>query len=146
MSFTYKYPRPALTVDSLIFFKDNSDIKILLIQRGNPPFKNSWAFPGGFVEMHETLKNAASRELYEEAGVQNIDLKQLYTFDAIDRDPRHRTISVVFYGFSKSLDIEIKAGDDAKNVAWYSLNNLPELAFDHKEILEFAIKKLRLNK
>ena len=145
MSFTYKYPRPALTVDSLVFYKDNSDIRILLIQRANPPFKNSWAFPGGFVDMDETLKNAASRELFEEAGIQNIDLEQLYAFDEIDRDPRHRTISVVFYGFSKSLNIKIKAGDDAKNVAWYSLNDLPELAFDHKSILNFAIKKLELN-
>ena len=142
MSFTYKYPRPALTVDSLIFYKDTNDIKILLIQRAFPPFENYWAFPGGFVDMDETLKTAALRELYEEAGIKDINLEQLYAFDAIDRDPRHRTISVVFYGFSNSLDINIKAGDDARNAAWFSIKNLPELAFDHKSILDFAIKKI----
>ena len=142
MSFTYKYPRPALTVDSLIFYKDTNDIKILLIQRAFPPFENYWAFPGGFVNMDETLKTAALRELYEEAGIKDINLEQLYAFDAIDRDPRHRTISVVFYGFSSSLDINIKAGDDARNAAWFSIKNLPELAFDHKSILDFAIKKI----
>ena len=145
MSFTYKYPRPALTVDSLIFYKDIKDIKILLIQRAYAPFDNYWAFPGGFVDMDETLKDAALRELNEEAGITDVDLKQLYAFDAIDRDPRHRTISVAFYGFCKSLNINIKAGDDAKNAAWYSLSDLPELAFDHKSILDFAIKELGFN-
>ena len=101
MSFTYKYPRPALTVDSLIFFKDNSDIKILLIQRGNPPFENSWAFPGGFVDMNETLEQAAARELAEETGLTKIELKQFKAFSTLGRDPRGHTVSMVFKGVIK---------------------------------------------
>ena len=134
MSVTYKYPRPALTVDAIVFRK-TSKTEVLLIQRGNEPFKNLWAFPGGFVDMDETVEQAAVRELFEETGIKGIELKQFYTFSAINRDPRHRTVSVVFVGFTEK-NIEPKAGDDAKNAKWFELDNLPELAFDHAEILE----------
>ena len=140
MAFTYKFPRPALTVDCLIIDDRAPEIKILLIKRDNPPFEATWALPGGFVEMHETLNNAALRELEEETGIKGIKLEQLYTFDAINRDPRGRTISVVFLGYIIN-DPEIRASSDAREVKWFFIKNLPTLAFDHKEIIEFGIGK-----
>jgi len=134
MSFTYKYPRPALTVDAVVF-KKTSALEVLLIQRGNEPFKNLWAFPGGFVDMDETVEMAVDRELQEETGIRDITLKQFKTFSAIDRDPRFRIVSVVFVGITKA-NMEPIAGDDAKNAKWFNINDLPELAFDHKEILK----------
>lgn len=139
MSYTYKYQRPALTVDAIVLRK-NINIEVLLIQRGQPPFENKWAFPGGFVDMEETVEYAVERELLEETGLTGIKLKQFYTFSALDRDPRHRTISVAFVGIAVS-DIEPKAGDDAKNAKWFNVDNLPELAFDHKEIMEKVLKE-----
>lgn len=140
MSFTYKYPRPALTVDAIVFRK-KLNTEILLIERGGEPFKNMWAFPGGFVDMDETVEKAAERELFEETGINGIELKQFHTFSAINRDPRHRTVSVVFVGFTE-LNMKPKAGDDAKNAKWFDLNNLPKLAFDHAEILEKIVTKI----
>jgi len=140
MSFTYKYPRPALTVDAIVFRK-TPDLQVLLIQRLNEPFKEMWAFPGGFVDMDETVEVAVERELEEETALTGIVLKQYQTFSAIDRDPRHRTVSVVFYGFANEKAIPI-AGDDAKNAKWFGLDNLPKLAFDHAEILKELISKL----
>ncbi len=139
MSFTYKYPRPALTVDAIVFRK-TPELQVLLIERLNEPFKEMWAFPGGFVDMDETVEEAAKRELEEETSLVGIELKQFYTFSAIDRDPRHRTVSVVFVGFANEK-AKPKAGDDAKNAKWFSLEHLPKLAFDHAEILE----KVRVN-
>ena len=138
MSVTYKYPRPALTVDAIVFRK-TPDLQVLLIQRLNEPFKEMWAFPGGFVDMDETVEVAVERELEEETALTGIVLKQFQTFSAIDRDPRHRTVSVVFYGFANEKAIP-KAGDDAKNVRWFGLDNLPKLAFDHQEILEKIVE------
>ncbi len=135
MSFTYKYPRPALTVDVVVFKKTSYSNQILLIERLFPPFEHCWAFPGGFVNENELLNDAANRELFEETGLKNINLRQFYTFDAIDRDPRHRTISVVYIG--KLTDEQpIAAGDDAANAVWFDLNTLPPLAFDHGLILQ----------
>jgi 8-oxo-dGTP diphosphatase len=145
MTFTYKYPRAALTVDAIVFRKANI-AEVLLIQRAQEPYKEMWAFPGGFVDMNETVEDAVARELFEETGLNNINLKQFYTFSAIDRDPRHRTISVAFIGMADSEAIAI-AGDDAKNAKWFSLDSLPELAFDHEEILEKILKETNeLNK
>jgi 8-oxo-dGTP diphosphatase len=134
MPFTYKYPRPALTVDIAVFRKTGGNTFILLIKRKNSPFENCWAIPGGFVGMDELLADAAARELFEETGLQNLKLDQFYAFDAIDRDPRHRTISVVFVGFLQDDQIA-KAGDDAAETAWFQLDQLPSLAFDHEDII-----------
>jgi 8-oxo-dGTP diphosphatase len=139
MSFTYKYPRPALTVDAVVF-RESDQKEVLLIQRSNEPFKDLWAFPGGFVDMDETVEDAAERELLEETSLNGITLKQFYTYSAIHRDPRHRTVSVVFVGNAKS-GAEPKAGDDAKNARWFRLDNLPALAFDHAEILNDILGK-----
>jgi len=133
--YTYKYPRPALTVDSIVFTKEDNSTFVLLIQRGQEPFKNKWALPGGFVNMDELLETACRRELEEETGLKLDKMKQFKAFDAIDRDPRHRTISVVFSA-EVPQKMEVKGGDDAAHAKWFSLEELPELAFDHQQILE----------
>ena len=142
MPFTYKYPQIAVTVDILIFVKEKNDYFVLLIQRSKPPFENMWAFPGGFVGINETLEAAAIRELKEETGITGVTLKQFYTFDAIERDPRQRIISVVFTGFIPSKNIFYSAADDAKNAAWFNVKEIDKLAFDHKEIMVKATNDL----
>ena len=141
MPFTYEYPRAALTVDALIFSKDLK--RVLLIKRGMPPFKGQWALPGGFVGMDETLEEAVSRELEEETGLVGLKLNQYRAFSALDRDPRHRNISIVFFAFIDHSHAEVKAGDDASDSRWFKLNKLPDLAFDHNEIIELASKDLK---
>jgi 8-oxo-dGTP diphosphatase len=118
-------------------------MKLLLIKRKNPPFEGKWALPGGFVEIDETLEEAAKRELKEETGISNIDLKQLHTFGAIDRDPRGRNISVVYYGLLDGEKISIKADSDACEVKWFPIEKLPELAFDHIDIIDFAAEHIK---
>lgn len=130
--YTYQYPRPALTVDAIVISPQKS---VLLIERGREPFKGKWALPGGFINMDETLEIACRRELEEETGLRVGELKQFRTFDAVDRDPRHRTISVLFYSFLEEELVPF-AGDDAAKVQWFSLSHIPELAFDHQLILE----------
>ncbi|MBU3928511.1 MAG: NUDIX hydrolase [Bacteroidetes bacterium] len=134
MPYEYAYPRPALTVDALILCKTTNGTQILLIQRKNPPFQNCWALPGGFMDMEETLEQAVVRELQEEAGLFCKNLQQFKSYSAVDRDPRGRTISVVFWEVITEIS-EITAGDDAKKAHWFSLDRLPELAFDHGEIV-----------
>jgi len=146
MSYTYEYPRPALTVDAIIFAKEKDDIFVLLIQRANPPFEGMWAFPGGFVDVNETLEHAAIRELEEETGIIGVVLEQFYVFDAINRDPRHRTISVVYTGNVLSRNIYFKANDDARNVRWFNVNEISTLAFDHAEILKKAVESVLFGK
>ena len=132
--YSYKYPRPALTVDALVYVEENGTFSVLLIQRGIEPFKGKWALPGGFVNMDELLETACKRELEEETGLKVDKMTQFKTFDAINRDPRHRTISVVF---SAQLPekAKVKGNDDAASAKWFPINNLPEMAFDHREIL-----------
>jgi len=142
MTFTYNYPRPAVTVDTIVFSKSENRVYIALIKRANPPFRGDWAFPGGFVDMDESLHEAACRELAEETGLKNIQLEQFYTFGDVHRDPRHRTITVVYYGFSSGNLAPLAAGDDAGEAAWFPTDDLPHLAFDHKEILHKAIVNL----
>lgn len=141
--YSYKYPRPALTVDAIIYAKEKESIFVLLIQRGNEPFKNKWALPGGFVNMDELLETACRRELQEETGLKVDKMDQFKAYDAIDRDPRHRTISVVFSA-EISEKQEVKGGDDAAHAKWFSFGELPELAFDHQQILEefFDLSKM----
>jgi 8-oxo-dGTP diphosphatase len=141
MPFSYKYPRPAVTVDMLVFKKAKEGLQLLLIQRDRDPFQGFWAIPGGFMDMDETLEAAARRELYEETGLQNIALKQMKAYSAIDRDPRHRTISVAFTGFV-SDNQQVKAGDDARKAQWFPVRSLPSLAFDHTRIIADAVAKI----
>ena len=132
----------AITLDTIIIKDLNFSAKILLIKRKNEPFKNSWALPGGFLEETEGLKEGARRELKEETGVEVEDLKQLKTYGDLNRDPRGRTISIAFIGILNT-DVKIKAGDDAKEADWFSLDELPKLAFDHSEIIADAKKYLQ---
>ena len=145
--YIYAYPRPALTVDCVVFGLDlvGKNLKILLIQRKLEPFKGKWALPGGFVQMDETLEEAAIRELSEETGLSNIYLEQLGTFGAIDRDPRDRIITVAYLALVKMNDLILRADTDASDAAWFAFNDYPDLAFDHKKILEMAIVRLRVN-
>ncbi|MGE5186675.1 MAG: NUDIX hydrolase [Acidobacteriota bacterium] len=143
MSFSYEYPRAALTVDCVVFGLDERDLKVLLIQRKLPPFQHAWALPGGFVHVDETLDEAAQRELREEAGVTDVYLEQLYTFGALDRDPRERVVTVAYYALAKLGDHRIRAATDAMGVGWFALDDLPKLAFDHIEIVTRAHERLR---
>jgi 8-oxo-dGTP diphosphatase len=138
--YCYKYPRPALTTDALIYIEENGIFWVLLIQRGIEPFKGKWALPGGFVNMDELLETACKRELEEETGLELEIMTQFRTFDAINRDPRHRTISVVFSAELPERK-EVKGGDDADKAGWFPVNELPEMAFDHREILKAFFAK-----
>jgi 8-oxo-dGTP diphosphatase len=143
MAHSYEYPRPALTVDCVVFGLDDSDLKLLLIRRGREPFAGQWALPGGFVHVDETLDNAARRELREETGLGKVFLEQLYTFGELDRDPRERVVTVAYYALVNLGDHKAKASTDASEAAWFSLGKLPRLAFDHAEIVRVAKQRLQ---
>ncbi|MDD5135375.1 MAG: NUDIX hydrolase [Phycisphaerae bacterium] len=136
--YIYDWPRPMVTVDAIVFNTSGTKAKVLLIKRGNEPFKGQWAFPGGFVDMDEELKTAAARELAEEAGLNGVELSQFYTFGKVGRDPRGRNITVVFIGTTEKT--EIKSGDDAADAQWFDIDKLPsDMAFDHNEVAQAAI-------
>jgi ADP-ribose pyrophosphatase YjhB (NUDIX family) len=141
MGTTYK--KPSLTVDCVVFGLDEEDLKIILIERGLEPFKGRWALPGGFVNIDEALEAAAMRELQEETGVRNVFLEQLYTFGDVDRDPRDRVVSVAYYALVNLSGHKIKAATDARNAAWFPVDDIPKLAFDHNRIFDVALKRLR---
>lgn len=144
MSYTYEYPRPAVTVDCVIFGLDESStLKVLLIKRAHEPFRDQWALPGGFVDMDEPLETAALRELEEETGVKDLFIEQLFTFGDPDRDPRGRVISVAYYALVNLEEHPVRADSDARNVEWFDIEALPKLAFDHGKIMNTAIKRLR---
>jgi 8-oxo-dGTP diphosphatase len=133
-----------VTVDAIVFgYKQENGISVLLIKRKIEPFLNEWALPGGFVLNHETLEEAVERELLEEAGVSINYLEQLFTFGKPSRDPRMRVISVAYFGLVKSADFSLFASTDASEAAWFNIYDLPPLAFDHKEVVEKAIARLR---
>ena len=143
MSFRYEFPRPAVTVDCVVFGFDEGDLKVLLIRRDVDPFRGKWALPGGFVGSDESLDDAALRELQEETGIERLYLEQLYTFGKPDRDPRGRVVSVAYYALVKLTDYRIAPSTDASEVAWFSITDVPSLAFDHDDILDVGIKRLR---
>ncbi|MCS6968520.1 MAG: NUDIX domain-containing protein [Cytophagales bacterium] len=143
--YVYKYPRPALTVDCVIFglSENENALKVLLIERADEPFKGMWALPGGFVNMEETLDQAARRELEEETGLKNAFIEQLYTFGDPDRDPRGRVVSVAYYALVNLSQHSISAGSDARRAEWHLVTQLPPLAFDHHLIFCTALKRLQ---
>jgi len=146
MPYTYEYPRPALTVDAVVFAVTGDVPSVLLIRRDKPPFEGCWALPGGFVEMNETLEEAIARELEEETGLRNVSLEQLHAFSAIARDPRGRTVTVAFYGLAGEGTTRLQAGDDARAAQWFPLDNIPPLAFDHQQMVRMGRELLRLKK
>ena len=141
LKFCYRYPHPAVAADCVLFGYDGNNIKILLIQRGNYPYKTSWAFPGGFMNLNETAEEAARRELEEETGLKNVAVRQFYTFTDVERDPRERVLSIAHYALVRIS--EVKAADDANDARWFSLNEIPNLAFDHDIILNKALTTLK---
>lgn len=144
MPYTYDYPRPSVTVDCVVFgYAGNKDLRILLIKRGAPPFQGQWALPGGFVELEENLEASALRELEEETGVKDVFIEQLYTYGNPGRDPRGRVISVAYFALINLEEHPVKAASDADEAEWFSLDEIPKLAFDHAEILGMARERLK---
>ena len=141
MEYTYKYPRPAVTADCVVITKE-AEPKVLLIQRGIDPYKGCWAFPGGFMNMDETTEQCAIRELEEETGLKVADICQIGAYSKIDRDPRGRTITVAYLAIIDA-PVEVTGQDDAAKAEWFPLSELPELAFDHADIIQDAIKIYR---
>ena len=143
MPSTYEYPRAALTVDCVVFGLDEDDLKVLLIQRGLPPFEGKWALPGGFVRVDETLEEAARRELEEETGLRKVFFEQLFTFGSVERDPRERVVSVAYYALVNLSDHKVQAATDARDAGWFGVHDVPSVAFDHADILQMALERLR---
>ncbi len=137
MTYTYKYPRPAVTADCIVITKE-ADAKVLLIQRGDDPYKGCWAFPGGFMNMDETTEQCAIRELEEETGMKVTGLRQIGSYSKVDRDPRGRTVTVA-YLVVIDKPLPVIGQDDAAQAEWWPLSSLPKLAFDHDEIMADAI-------
>ena len=141
MAYTYKYPRPAVTADCIVITKE-AEPKVLLIERGDEPFKGCWAFPGGFMNMDETTEQCAFRELEEETGLKIGEVHQIGAYSRVDRDPKGRTITVAYLAVVDA-PIAVIGQDDAAKAQWFPLSALPELAFDHDEIMHDAIKKYK---
>ncbi|MBR9678418.1 MAG: NUDIX hydrolase [Nanoarchaeota archaeon] len=137
------FERPSVTADIVVFTTQNNELKVLLIKRGSTPFKDHWALPGGFINKGESIEQAAKRELQEETGVKNVYLEQLYTFGKPKRDPRGRIITVSYYALIKSKGVKLEAREDAAEAKWFPAYKLPELAFDHQEIIEYAKQRLQ---
>ena len=142
MPYSYDYPRPALTVDAVIFRKISGRLEVLLIWRKHSPFKGMWALPGGFIDMEETVEDAVVRELEEETHLRVEGLQQLHTFSAPDRDPRGRTVSVTFFGVVEPDQSQVSGGDDASDAQWFSVTQLPDLAFDHIVAVRMAVERI----
>ena len=139
----HKFEKPSVTVDIVIFTIKNNDLKILLVKRNLEHFKDKWALPGGFVRIHESLEDAAKRELEEETGVKNVYLEQLYSFGEPKRDPRGRVITIAYMALVNSDDIKLKATTDVSDAQWFSTKKIPQIAFDHKQILDYSLKRLK---
>jgi 8-oxo-dGTP diphosphatase len=143
MAHTYEFARPALTVDVVVFALDEEDLQVMLVERDLKPFAGQWALPGGFVRVDESLEDAARRELEEETGLKNIFLEQLFTFGDLNRDPRERVVTVAYYALVNFEGHDVHASTDARNAAWFAVNDLPKLAFDHEKILKTAHERLK---
>lgn len=141
MSYEYKHPRQAVTADAVVITQ-NEPRKVLLIKRGGKPFKGCWAFPGGFMNMDETLEECVIRELKEETGLVVTEVKPIGSYSRVDRDPRGRTITIA-YLIVVDEELPVKGQDDAKQAKWWPLNDLPELAFDHSKILNDTLETLK---
>lgn len=139
-AYTYDYPRPAVTADSVVFCNGSDGLSVLLIERANDPFKGCWAFPGGFMDMEENAEDCAKRELKEETGMEVRSLEYLGTFSELNRDPRGRTITIAYYAVVEKSDVI--GADDASQAKWFPIDSIPSLAFDHEEILRAALKVL----
>ncbi len=143
-TYVYEWPRPMVTVDAAVFGFFAGKAKLLLVNRKCDPYKGCWAMPGGFIEIDEELEDAVARELEEETGLAGIELEQMRTFGTVGRDPRGRQITVVFMGIAGKGQKRVRAGDDAAEARWFDIERLPEnMAFDHREVADFAISRLK---
>jgi len=142
-TYVYEWPRAMVTADAAVFAFFEGKTRLLLVQRKHPPYQGHWALPGGFIEMDEDLHDAAARELAEETGLRGVRLEQLRTFGRPGRDPRGRVITVVYTGVAEKGFESVKAADDAADVNWFDVDNLPEMAFDHDEIARCAIDNIK---
>lgn len=140
--FCYSHPHPAVTADIVLFTVRDARLQALLIRRRNPPFQGNWALPGGFLDVDEDLAGCAKRELEEETGIRNVYLEQLYTFGKPGRDPRERVISVAYYALTASEQLTLAPASDAAEAAWFAFDDLPQLAFDHRDIISKAHERL----
>lgn len=131
-----------VAADAMVFSKSSGELQMVLIRRKNDPFKGLWAIPGGFVEDDEELETAAIRELEEETGMKLAAMTQLHTFGKVGRDPRFRTVSVTFYAVVDATAHPVTGGDDAAEAHWVNIKDITELAFDHKQVLDFALKQI----
>jgi 8-oxo-dGTP diphosphatase len=138
-----KKDRFYVTADAVVFTILNKELKILLIKRKKEPFKAKFALPGGFVELDESLEDAAKRELEEETGVKDIFLKKLEAYGDVKRDPRGRIVTIPFLSLIDGEKVKLHSTSDAELARWYSVYELPELGFDHKKIIKDALKHLR---
>ena len=143
MSYTYDYPRPALTVDCAVFSPTDRSLEVLLIRRDEPPFEGQWATPGGFVEIDEPVAEAAPRELAEETGMRGVELVEFGVFDEPGRDPRGRMVAVAHWGLTRRDDHDLAAATDARDLDWFPVDELPQLAFDHDDLVTGALDALR---
>jgi 8-oxo-dGTP diphosphatase len=142
-TFSYPYPHPAVTTDVVVFTIRDGRLSTLLVRRANPPHQGEWALPGGFLDIDEDLDACAARELAEETGINGVYLEQLYTFGATHRDPRERVISVTYYALVPQDALATpRAASDAADVGWHAFDDLPQLAFDHAEIISMAHRRL----
>jgi 8-oxo-dGTP diphosphatase len=141
-SYCYSHPHPAVTTDVVLFTIRDEQLLLLLIRRGQPPFEGRWALPGGFLEIDEDPISGAARELAEETGVTGLALEQFRTFGAVGRDPRERVISIAHWALAEPRQLQVAAGDDAAEARWFPLRALPNLAFDHAEIIAEAHRHL----
>jgi len=142
MTYTYKYPRPAVTVDAVVLSRGLADWQVLLIKRKHEPYKNMWALPGGFVDQNEDPDQAVHRELEEETSLTNVHLQQLGFWGRPGRDPRGHTVSLVYWGTVDENSVTPVAADDAADIGWHPVNQLPPLAFDHTTVIASGITKL----
>ena len=142
MAYTYKYPRPAVTADCIVITRE-AEPKVLLIQRGDQPFKGGWAFPGGFMNMAETTEQCTIRELDEGIGLRVSKIQQIGVYSKVDRDPRGRTITVAYLAIVDE-PIAVTGQDDATKAQWFPIDALPPLAFDHEDIMQDAISEYKL--
>ncbi len=140
--YAYEHPHPAVTTDVVIFTIQDDDLRVLLIQRANDPYRGNRSLPGGFVDIDEDLEHCALRELREETGITGVYLEQLYTFGKPDRDPRERVITVAYYALAPMDRLQVRAASDAAAADWFPVSDLPELAFDHRQIIKLAHRRL----
>lgn len=140
--YSYKYPHAALTADSVVFGFEGKDLYVLLVERGGEPYKGSWAVPGGFMNIDETVEDCAARELLEETGLEALYKEEYAVFSTVHRDPRERVITVGYFSLVRKSECHAKAGDDAAKVGWFDIRKLPPLAFDHDLVIQKALDRL----